>query len=74
MNVWREVYQGRWRELRQVQKAEFVIEVTFCALFFGGLSYFGVMRDEGLVGFIVPFILVGAILAVFFWFLSRSIK
>jgi hypothetical protein len=29
LNVWREVYNGRWADLRIVQKAEFVIEVVF---------------------------------------------
>jgi hypothetical protein len=32
-NVWREVYRGRWRELRPVQKAEFVVEIVFFTLF-----------------------------------------
>jgi hypothetical protein len=73
-NVWREVYQGRWTELRKVQKAEFIVETVFCGLFFGGLSYLGLMREGGFVGFVVPFTAVGAVLAVFFWLLTRSIK
>jgi hypothetical protein len=32
-NVWREVYRGRWNELRPVQKAEFVVEIVFSTLF-----------------------------------------
>jgi hypothetical protein len=32
-NVWREVYRGRWVELRGIQKAEFIVEVVFFVLF-----------------------------------------
>jgi hypothetical protein len=73
-NMWREVYQGRWNGLRKVQKAEFIVEVVFCGLFFGGLSYFGLVREGGFVAFVISFTVVGAVLAVFFWLLARSIK
>ena len=44
-NVWREVYRGRWPELRPVQKAEFVVEVVFFTLFLGGFAYNAYLRD-----------------------------
>jgi hypothetical protein len=44
-NVWREVYRGRWCELRPVQKAEFVVEIVFFTLFLGGFAYNAYIRD-----------------------------
>jgi hypothetical protein len=71
--VWREVYQGHWRELPTVQRIEFVVEVAFCFLFFGGFA-FGYVRNGNLVGFALDFGTVGVLLAGFFWLLRRTIK
>ena len=38
-NVWREVYRGRWAELRVIQKAEFAVEVVFFLLFTASFAY-----------------------------------
>ncbi|HWR15623.1 MAG TPA: hypothetical protein VN577_12395 [Terriglobales bacterium] len=70
--VWREVYNGRWADLRRVQKAEFVIEVVFGLVLCGWLLYFG------FVGSVTGTLLVwGAVLIVllsFFFVLTRFIR
>ena len=72
-SVWREVYQGRWQELRRVQKIEFVIEVIFFLALFGRFLY-GAYAGGRLVGFGLAFVAVGLLLGAFFWLLSRKIR
>ena len=71
--VWREVYRGRWAELGAVQKAEFIVEVVFFALFIGGLTYLS-YRDGNILGLIVWFGLGWLVLGGFFFLLSRFVR
>jgi len=73
-NVWREVYRGRWAELRLVQKAEFVVELIFFALFTGSFVYVCYIREGNVLGLIVSFGLVWLILGGFFYLLTRYIR
>ena len=73
-NVWREVYQGRWRELPNVQKIEFVIELAFCLMFIGRLTYFDYVRNGNLIAFALDFGTVGIALGGFFWLLRRNVR
>ena len=71
--VWREVYQGRWQQLRTVQKIEFVSEVIFILALFGG-SLYGAYAGGKLASFGLAFVGVGLLLGAFFWLLSRKIR
>ena len=71
--VWREVSQGRWQQLRTVQKIEFVIEVIFFLALFGAFLY-GAYSGGRLVGFGLAFVGVGFLLGAFFWLLGRKIR
>lgn len=46
-SVWREVYCGRWGSLRPVQKAEFIVELVFFALFIGS-SFISTTSDRAM--------------------------
>ncbi len=72
-NVWGEVYQGRWAELTKVQQVEFIIEVLFLVLFIGGFAYIAYLRGGDLAGLLVAAGVVGGILAIFFFLLTRAI-
>jgi hypothetical protein len=72
-NVWREVYRGRWGELRPVQKAEFVVEIAFCALFIGGIAY-STIREGHWLNLVLSFGVVWIILGAFFYLLTRFIR
>jgi hypothetical protein len=72
-SVWREVYQGRWQQLRRVQKIEFAVEVIFYLVLFGAFVY-GAYAGGRVVGFGLTFIGVGLLLGAFFWLLSRKIR
>jgi hypothetical protein len=72
--VWREVYCGRWRELRPVQKAEFVVEVVFFTLFLGAFVYNSYIRSGQVLSLVVSFGVVWLILGVFFYLLTRFIR
>ena len=71
--VWREVYQGRWRELSKVQKAEFAIELVFFALLIGGFTY-GAYAGGNFVRFVFAFAVVSLLLGAFFWLLRRMVR
>lgn len=73
-NVWLEVYQGRWRFLPRIQKAEFIIEIAFAILFFGAFAYASYFRNGNGLGLLLAFGFVGAVLGIFFYLLSRSIR
>ena len=73
-NVWREVYRGRWRELRPVQKAEFVVEIVFFTLFLGGFAYNAYIRDGHWLSLLLSFGVVWLILGAFFYLLTRFIR
>lgn len=72
LNVWREVYHGRWASLRLVQKAEFIIEVTLLLALCGSLIYVGLR--ETVWGTIVVWGAVIAFLAAFSFVLTRFIR
>jgi hypothetical protein len=72
-NVWREVYHGRWSSLSRVQKAEFLVEITFWILFIGAASYLP-LRDGYGIELILMFGTVTAILVIFSYLLTRSIR
>jgi hypothetical protein len=72
-SVWREVYRGRWAELRVVQKAEFIVEVVFFGLFIGGLT-FGSYREGNVLSLMVWFGLAWLVLGGFFFLLSRFVR
>ena len=72
-NVWREVYRGRWAELRVIQKAEFIVEVVFFVLFTG--SIIRISYHEGnVLTLVVGFGVVWLILGGFFYALSRYVR
>jgi hypothetical protein len=71
--VWREVYRGRWSELRAVQKAEFIVEMVFFVLFVGGLTYCS-YREGNILGLAIWFGLAWLILGGFFFLLSRFVR
>ena len=72
-NVWREVYRGRWRELRPVQKTEFVVEIVFFTLFLGGFVYSAYIREGYWLSLLLSFGVVWLILGAFFY-LTRFIR
>jgi hypothetical protein len=72
--VWREVYSGRWDGLRPVQKAEFVVELVFFALFIGGFVYNSYIRDGHALSLVVSFGVVWLILGAFFYLLTWFIR
>ena len=72
-SVWREVYQGRWQQLRRVQKIEFVTEVIFFLALFSAFVY-GAYAGGRVVGFGLTFVGVALLLGAFFWLLSRKIR
>ena len=69
-SVWREVHCGRWGGLRPVQKAEFVVELVFFALFIGGFVYNSYIRDGNVLALVVSFGAVWLILGAFFYLLN----
>ena len=73
-SVYREVYCGRWRELRPVQKAEFVVEVIFFTLFLGGSAYNLYIQDGNWLGLALGFGAIWLILGAFFYLLTRFIR
>jgi VIT1/CCC1 family predicted Fe2+/Mn2+ transporter len=73
-NVWREVYRGRWGELRRVQKAEFVVEIVFFALFLGGFAYNAYIQDGHWLSLVLSFGVVWLILGAFFFLLTRFVR
>ena len=73
-SVWREVYCGRWDELRPVQKAEFVVEVVFFTLFLGGFAYNAYIREGHCLSLLPSFGVVWFILGAFFYLLTRFIR
>lgn len=72
VNVWREVYNGRWADLRIVQKAEFVIEIIFGLALCGWLLYFGFVGN--FTGTLLVWGTVLMILLSFFFVLTRFIR
>src|SRR5690242_1976052 len=74
LNVWREVYRGRWRELRPVQKTEFVVEIVFFTLFLGGFVYSAYIREGYWLSLLLSFGVVWLILGAFFYLLTRFIR
>jgi hypothetical protein len=72
--VWREVYCGRWGGLRPVQKAEFVVELVFFALFVGSFIYNSYIRDGSVLPVVVSFGAVWLILGAFFYLLTRFVR
>jgi hypothetical protein len=72
LNVWREVYNGRWADLRIVQKAEFVIEVIFGSVLCGWLLYFGFVGS--VPGTLLVWGTVLIVLLSFFFVLTRFIR
>ena len=73
-NVWREVYRGRWGELRRVQKAEFAVEIVFFALFLGGFAYNAYIREGHRLSLVLSFGVVWLILGAFFYLLTRFVR
>ncbi len=74
VSTWREVYSGRWNKLKLVQQIEFVVELSFCILFFGLVIYASYLRNSNIAGLVMAFSLVGVLLGVFFFLLDRSIR
>jgi len=72
LNVWREVYNGRWADLRVVQKAEFVIEVAFFLVFAGWSLYFGFAGS--VTGTLLVWGTVLLVLVLFFFVLTRFVR
>ena len=73
-NVWRDVYRGGLRELRPVQKAEFVIEIVFFSVFLGGFAYNAYIREGQWLSLVLAFGVVWLILGAFFYVLTRFIR
>jgi hypothetical protein len=72
-NVWREVYRGRWAELRAIQKAEFIVELVFFVLFIG--SMIRISYHEGnVLSLVLEFGVVWLVLGGFFYALSRYVR
>jgi len=46
LNVWREVYNGRWKMLRGIQKAEFIVELAFLVFFCAFAIYAGSQSEH----------------------------
>jgi hypothetical protein len=74
LNVWREVYRGRWSKLGRIQRVEFVVEVVFFVSFFAAIMYSAYIRPGNLAGLALAFATVGAVLGIFFFLLTRSIR
>jgi hypothetical protein len=74
INTWREFYRGRWDKLTKVQRIEFLIEIVFFTLFFGGVIYAAYFRNGHFIGLILAFGTVGAVLGGFFFLLTRDIR
>ena len=73
-NVWREVYRGRWGELKTVQKVEFVVEIVFLSLFTATFVYSSYLREGNMLGLILAFGLVWLLLGAFFFLLTRFVR
>ena len=73
LSVWREVYNGRWGQLRRIQRVEFIVEVIFFFSFAGVCIYGGYVERGSLMPFVIGFLLVGLGLVTFFCLLTRSI-
>jgi len=73
-NVWRDVYRGGLRELRPVQKAEFVIEIVFFSVFLGGFAYNAYIREGQWLSLVLAFGIAWLILGAFFYALTRFIR
>ena len=73
-NVWREVYRGRWVELRGIQKAEFIIEVIFFLLFISSFAYNSHLREGNVLGLVLSFGVGWLVLGVFFLLLTRFVR
>lgn len=72
LNVWREVYNGRWKMLRAIQKAEFIVELAFCVFFCAFVIYGGV--TQSISGTVLLWGIVIGILLLFFFVLTRFIR
>jgi hypothetical protein len=73
-NVWREVYRGRWTELRVIQKAEFIVEVVFFLLFIGTFAYNSYLHEGNVLGLVLSFGVVWLVLGAFFLLLTRLVR
>ena len=73
-NVWREVYRGRWAELRGIQKAEFIVEVVFFLIFIGSFVYNSYLHAGNVLGLILSFGVVWLVLGAFFLLLTRLVR
>jgi hypothetical protein len=73
-NVWREFYQGRWRELTGIQKSKLAVEAVFWSLFVVGLGYFNYVRPGHSLTLVLVYAAVAGILLAFFWTLTRFIR
>jgi hypothetical protein len=71
--VWREVYRGRWLELRGIQKTEFIVEVGFFVLL-GGAIIRAYHVNSNLIGLLLTFGAVWLVLGIFFLLLTRFIR
>ncbi|HZP62242.1 MAG TPA: hypothetical protein VFB28_02410 [Terriglobales bacterium] len=71
--VWREVYRGRWAELRGIQKAEFIVEVLFFLLFIGAIVHTSYLNGS-LIGLLLSFGAVWLVLGAFFLLLTRCVR
>jgi len=73
-NVWREVYRGRWAELRGIQKAEFIVEVVFFLIFIGSFAYNSYLHEGNVLGLVLSFGAVWLVLGAFFLLLTRFVR
>ena len=73
-NVWREVYRGRWAELRRIQKAEFIVEVVFFLLFIGSFASNSYLHEGNVLGLVLSFGVVWLVLGAFFLLLARFVR
>ena len=73
-NVWREVYRGRWAELRRIQKAEFMVEVAFFLLFIGSFVRNSYLHEGNVLGLVLSFGVVWLVLGAFFLLLTRFVR
>ena len=74
LNVWREVYNGRWAKLRPIQRIEIIVEVLFLLSFFSVCTYAGYVGRGSLMPFVIGFLVVGGGLVTFFFLLTKNIR
>ena len=72
LNVWREVYNGRWKMLRGIQKAEFIVELAFLVFFCAFAIYAGI--SQSIAGTVLLWGVVIGVLLLFFFVMARFIR